>query len=111
MTESNSTRPKPSLFRKTCQAIGVVLIVWAIYWSAQAIAAVVAGEMTVEVGLTKILLSLAMLGGTGALLLYFEPRKAIQAIASSYSLDKLVSKREDLRSFAEKIHVDEDEDY
>ena len=96
------------VFRKICQIVGVLLVGLGVWLASERLISMLNGETTVFRGILGILLELTLVSGLGMMFLLFDPHRVIQS--DSFSLHRLVQPRRDTRSFAEKIHVGEDDD-
>ena len=66
------------------------------------------GEVGIIAGLTLVILELCVTCGAGAMLLVFDPHKLLQA--NAFSLSRLVETKRERKSFADRIHVDEEDE-
>ena len=96
------------VFRKLCQAFGVVLIAIGIWFAATWLIAIFDGEAGILWGLLGIGLNLGIWSGLGLLFLVFDPHDVIRNHYMSFH--RLVKPDSRHRSFGERIGVGDEDD-
>lgn len=96
------------IFNKVCQIFGLILFGLGIWSACNWLFAILNGNASLGWGILAIFLNLAVLSGLGLLFMVFNPHQVIQNYY--VSLHRLVEPRRDRQSFADKIHVGDDEE-